>query len=207
MGPIYCDIFEPAEWIRYIAIYFNLPSDCDIWPADKPLIYLQKSFISSMLPSRWIRCSVQGDPARQARRPGEQPACGRGRCRVDRRPGGQRCLDHTGDSQADFHGSISKCFLSLLFQANHGGGYQYRLCPKGQPLTEVFSTSSLTSSSISPDQKYPPFPIIPIQECFQKLPLPFTGLQGFHWGDGVKVGFICTSCWQSLVQNRDDVDL
>ena len=22
-------------------------------------------------------------------------------------------------------------------QANHGGGYQYRLCPKGQPLTEV----------------------------------------------------------------------
>ena len=83
-------------------------------------------------------------------------------------------------------------FLSLLFQANHGGGYQYRLCPKGQPLTEVFSTSSLTSSSISPDQKYPPFPIIPIQECFQKLPLPFTGLQGFHWGDGVKVGFICT---------------
>ena len=87
---------------------------------------------------------------------------------------------------------VSNCFLSLLFQANHGGGYQYRLCPKGQPLTEVFSTSSLTSSSISPDQKYPPFPIIPIQECFQKLPLPFTGLQGFHWGDGVKVGLICT---------------
>ena len=47
MGPIYCDIFEPAEWIRYIAIYLNLPSDCDIWPADKPPIYLQKSFISS----------------------------------------------------------------------------------------------------------------------------------------------------------------
>ena len=47
MGPIYCDIFEPAEWIRYIAIYFNLPSDCDIWPADKPPIHLQKSFISS----------------------------------------------------------------------------------------------------------------------------------------------------------------
>ena len=40
-------IFEPVEWIRYIAIYFNLPSDCDIWPADKPLIYLQKSFIST----------------------------------------------------------------------------------------------------------------------------------------------------------------
>ena len=40
-------IFEPAEWIRYIAIYFNLPSEYDTWPADKPPIYLQKSFISS----------------------------------------------------------------------------------------------------------------------------------------------------------------
>ena len=39
--------FDPAEWIRYIAIYYNLPSNCDIWPADKPPIYLQKSFISS----------------------------------------------------------------------------------------------------------------------------------------------------------------
>ena len=26
--------FCPAECIRYIAIYFVLPSDCDIWPAD-----------------------------------------------------------------------------------------------------------------------------------------------------------------------------
>ena len=42
-------IFEPAEWIRYIAIYFNLPSEYDTWPADKPPIYLQKSFISSGL--------------------------------------------------------------------------------------------------------------------------------------------------------------
>ena len=41
-------IFEPAEWIRYIAIYFNLPSEYDTWPADKPPIYLQKSFISNM---------------------------------------------------------------------------------------------------------------------------------------------------------------
>ena len=39
--------FEPAEWIRYIAIYFNLPSEYDTRPADKPLIYLQKSFISN----------------------------------------------------------------------------------------------------------------------------------------------------------------
>ena len=41
-------IFEPAEWMRYIAIYFNLPSEYDTWPADKPPIYLQKSFISSV---------------------------------------------------------------------------------------------------------------------------------------------------------------
>lgn len=32
--------------------------------------------------------------------------------------------------------------------ANHGGGYQYRLCPKSEPLTE---------------------------ECFQRTPLPFAG--------------------------------
>ena len=41
-------IFEPAEWIRYIAIYLNLPSEYDTWPADKPPIYLQKSFISNL---------------------------------------------------------------------------------------------------------------------------------------------------------------
>ena len=46
MDPIYFNIFEPSEWIRYIAVYFNLPSECDIWPADKPPIYLLKSFIS-----------------------------------------------------------------------------------------------------------------------------------------------------------------
>ena len=45
-------IFEPAEWIRYIAIYFNLPSEYDTWPADKPPIYLQKSFISISHTSR-----------------------------------------------------------------------------------------------------------------------------------------------------------
>ena len=28
------------------------------------------------------------------------------------------------------------------------------------------------------------------QECFQQMPLPFTGLQAFHWGDGVKVLFL-----------------
>ena len=34
IDPIYCDIFEPAEWIRFIAIYLNLPIDCNIWPCD-----------------------------------------------------------------------------------------------------------------------------------------------------------------------------
>ena len=48
-------IFEPAEWIRYIAIYFNLPSEYDTWPADKPPIYLQKSFISNRYASRVIQ--------------------------------------------------------------------------------------------------------------------------------------------------------
>jgi len=52
--------------------------------------------------------------------------------------------------------------VAWTIQANHGGGYQYRLCPKGQPLTE---------------------------ECFQQMPLPFTGLQSFRWGDGVQVYF------------------
>ena len=47
MDPIYFNIFEPSEWIRYITIYFNLPSECNIWLADKPPIYLQKSFIST----------------------------------------------------------------------------------------------------------------------------------------------------------------
>lgn len=41
--------------------------------------------------------------------------------------------------------------------ANHGGGYQYRLCPKSEPLTE---------------------------ECFQRMPLPFAGnTQTLRLGD------------------------
>ena len=28
------------------------------------------------------------------------------------------------------------------------------------------------------------------QECFQQMPLPFTGLQAFHWGDGAKGLFL-----------------
>ena len=48
-------IFEPAEWIRYIAIYFNLPSEYDTWPADKPPIYLQKSFISNVQPPNFTK--------------------------------------------------------------------------------------------------------------------------------------------------------
>jgi len=52
--------------------------------------------------------------------------------------------------------------VSWSITANHGGGYQYRLCPSSSPLTE---------------------------DCFQKTPLSFTGLQSFLWEDGVQVDF------------------
>jgi hypothetical protein len=47
-------------------------------------------------------------------------------------------------------------------QANHGGGYQYRLCSADVPLTE---------------------------ECFQKTPLNFVGQQKFLWQDGTILEF------------------
>ena len=56
----------------------------------------------------------------------------------------------------------SEVDVSWTIQANHGGGYQYRLCPRSEPLTE---------------------------ECFQKTPLKFVGLQSFRWGDGVQMYF------------------
>eukprot|EP00494_Astrolonche_serrata_P025559 UN25820 len=43
--------------------------------------------------------------------------------------------------------------------ANHGGGYQYRLCPSDQPLTEA---------------------------CFQKMPLKFTGKQFIQFNNGTR---------------------
>lgn len=42
-------------------------------------------------------------------------------------------------------------------RANHGGGYQFRLCKLGEPLTE---------------------------ECFMKTPLAFEGKQTLKWSDG-----------------------
>lgn len=51
--------------------------------------------------------------------------------------------------------------VSWSILANHGGGYQYRLCPANQPLTE---------------------------ECFQKTPLPFVGMQSFRWDAEEGVG-------------------
>lgn len=45
--------------------------------------------------------------------------------------------------------------VSWTVRANHGGGYQYRLCPKGDALTE---------------------------ECFQRTPLPFEGRSSLRWG-------------------------
>jgi hypothetical protein len=45
--------------------------------------------------------------------------------------------------------------VSWAIYANHGGGYQYRLCPSSSPLTE---------------------------ECFFKRPLQFVGSQKLRWG-------------------------
>jgi len=56
-----------------------------------------------------------------------------------------------GQAEAGFHrtwtaGQVAE--VSWAIVANHGGGYQYRLCPKNSPQTE---------------------------ECFQQTPLPFIG--------------------------------
>jgi hypothetical protein len=45
--------------------------------------------------------------------------------------------------------------VAWTLQANHGGGYSYRLCPLGEELTEA---------------------------CFQKYPLDFVGQSTFRWG-------------------------
>lgn len=45
--------------------------------------------------------------------------------------------------------------VSWTVRANHGGGYQYRLCPKGDALTEA---------------------------CFQRTPLQFEGRSSLRWG-------------------------
>lgn len=45
---------------------------------------------------------------------------------------------------------------------NHGGGYSYRLCPASEPLTE---------------------------ECFQRMPLNFTGMPSLRWHDGKELWY------------------
>merc|ERR1712212_1073597 len=64
--------------------------------------------------------------------------------------------------------SGSEVNVSWAITANHGGGYQYRLCPSSSALTE---------------------------DCFQKTPLPFTGLQSFLWEDGTQVFFPWHLCY------------
>ena len=49
-------------------------------------------------------------------------------------------------------GEVVEVAFNLM--ANHGGGYQYRICPAGEPLTE---------------------------ECFSKQPLEFVGQQALRW--------------------------
>jgi hypothetical protein len=51
--------------------------------------------------------------------------------------------------------------VSWTIEANHAGGYLYRLAPADGPLNE---------------------------DTFNKMPLPFVGQQGFRWGGGPKNG-------------------
>jgi len=54
--------------------------------------------------------------------------------------------------------------VSWTIEANHGGGYQYRLCPAGETLDE---------------------------ECFRRTPLEFVGKQSLRWGgvNGTQIWF------------------
>merc|ERR1711915_15432 len=73
--------------------------------------------------------------------------------------GSQSLQESTEQPQWKAGGTVN---VSWSITANHGGGYQYRLCPKGENLTEA---------------------------CFQKNPLNFVGLQSFVWGDGTQIFF------------------
>jgi hypothetical protein len=55
----------------------------------------------------------------------------------------------------------SQVEVSWTMEANHAGGYQYRLTPKAYPLTE---------------------------DAFQQLPLSFVGMQGLRWAGGAQHG-------------------
>ena len=65
---------------------------------------------------------------------------------------GSRTLPPRASGTVWAAGSVVEVSWNLL--ANHGGGYQYRLCPASKPLTE---------------------------DCFFKTPLPFVGRQSFRW--------------------------
>jgi len=57
------------------------------------------------------------------------------------------------------HGSVVE--VSWSIGANHAGGYQYRLCPKAEKLTE---------------------------QCFQQMPLPFAGsTQKLRWANNTEI--------------------
>merc|ERR1711988_1161899 len=79
-----------------------------------------------------------------------------------RAPGSAPVLDSCGVAGAYTWRAGDKVHVSWSITANHGGGYQYRLCPDGQDLTE---------------------------ECFQKMPLDFVGQQEFLWADGTSFLF------------------
>eukprot|EP00746_Dinoflagellata_sp_MGD_P021488 gnl/MRDRNA2_/MRDRNA2_150165_c0_seq1.p1 gnl/MRDRNA2_/MRDRNA2_150165_c0~~gnl/MRDRNA2_/MRDRNA2_150165_c0_seq1.p1 ORF type:complete len:462 (+),score=70.98 gnl/MRDRNA2_/MRDRNA2_150165_c0_seq1:63-1448(+) len=65
--------------------------------------------------------------------------------------------------------------VSWGIAANHGGGYQYRLCPKAQPLTE---------------------------ECFQQMPLAFASdTQTLILGNGTALSFTGTYISEGTIPN------
>lgn len=67
---------------------------------------------------------------------------------------GSRVLPYMPSGTVWHAGSVVKTAWTI--NANHGGGYQYRLCPLNEELTEA---------------------------CFQKMPVPFAGVQQLQFKD------------------------
>ena len=67
--------------------------------------------------------------------------------------------------------------------ANSGGGYQYRLCPLGEELTEACvsaATRGFGCCHADADGR-------PLLEQFQKTPLPFARDSRLHLGNGTTI--------------------
>ena len=66
-------------------------------------------------------------------------------------------------------GSTQEVAWAVL--ANHGGGYQYRICPKSKVSATTFRSYSRLSASLTRIRGRQE----PTEECFQSMPLPFVG--------------------------------